>query len=232
MTKPSVSVVIPVYNGEKHLHQTIQSVLEQTFRPLEIIVIDDGSTDGTAAVTKEFSKQIRYFQHDNRGTAASRNRGVAESEGDYIAFVDADDLWHREKIEKQMNYLTHHHTIEVCVTYIENFWSDEIPEDQRPDTGRPDLMPGYTFSTLMVSRPGIEQVGPLKEHLKHTDDTEWFLRAREKGVAVGILKENLVRRRLHLSNQSRISADRSSNEYLDLVYKRIKQMKDKTGNHS
>lgn len=225
-----VSVIIPVYNGERHLCQTIQSALDQTYRPLEILVIDDGSTDGTAEIAKKFSGQVLHFRHDNCGPAASRNRGVAESGGDYIAFLDADDLWHQEKIEKQISYLKRHRVCELCVTYIENFWSEEVPEDQRPDTGRPDSMPGYSFSTLAGSRSGIERVGPLKEHLKHADDTEWFLRAREKGVAVGLLAEILVRRRLHISNISRVNAENSGNEYLDLIYKKIQQRKSSARN--
>jgi glycosyltransferase involved in cell wall biosynthesis len=225
MTGPIVSVIIPVFNGERHIRHTIQSVLEQTYRPLEILVIDDGSTDGTARIVNGFAGQIRYFWHENRGSAASRNRGVAESRGEYIAFVDADDLWHREKIEKQIRYLKTHSTIELCVTHIENFWSEEVPMDQRPDTGRPDSMPGYSFSTLAGTRSGMERVGPLKERLRHADDTEWFLRAREKGIAVGVLSEILVRRRLHLSNDSRVMAKQSGNEYLDLVHDKIKQMK-------
>lgn len=232
MTNPIVSVVIPVFNGERHIRQTIQSVLEQTYRPLEILVIDDGSIDGTEKVVKGIAGQLRYFWHDNRGSAASRNRGVAESRGEYIAFVDADDLWHREKIEKQICYLETHHTFELCITHIENFWSEEVSMDQRPDTGRPNSMPGFSFSTLVGSRTGIELVGPLNEHLKHADDTEWFLRARGNGMAVGVLPEILVRRRLHLSNESRVKAGQSGNEYLDLIHKKIKQMKGSTRNSS
>jgi hypothetical protein len=144
--------------------------------------------------------------------------------------LDADDLWHREKTEKQMRFLNQHNDCEICVTHIENFWSDEVPVDKRPDMGRPYCVPGFNFSALLASRSGFMRVGFLKEDLKHSDDTEWFLRARDMKVAVGMLPEILVRRRLHLSNRSTIKSVESGDEYLDLVHKKIHQMKGRTQN--
>jgi len=98
----SVSVIIPVYNGERFVGEAIESVLAQTYAPLEIIVVDDGSTDGTAKVVHRYCNMVRYVYQDNAGAAAARNHGVAISRGEYLAFLDADDLWDRKYLEEVM----------------------------------------------------------------------------------------------------------------------------------
>lgn len=98
----TVSVVIPVYNGEKFLAETLESVLSQTYPHVECVLVNDGSTDNTAAIAASFGDKIRYFEKANGGVSAARNFGIRRASGDFIAFLDADDLWLPEKIEKQM----------------------------------------------------------------------------------------------------------------------------------
>ncbi len=103
-----VSVVIPVYNGERYIGSTLQSVAEQSYGSLEILVVDDGSTDGTAEILRRFARQdsrIRILQQANKGVAAARNLGIRSARGDFIAPLDADDIWHRERIGKQLRCL-------------------------------------------------------------------------------------------------------------------------------
>ena len=88
-----VSVIIPVYNGNRHLAAAVDSVLDQTVSPLEVIVVDDGSTDGTPRVAAAYGDAVVYLRQDNGGTGAARNRGVEHSSGQLLAFLDADDLW-------------------------------------------------------------------------------------------------------------------------------------------
>lgn len=99
---PSVSVIIPTFNRSKLLREAIRSVLQQTVAPDEIIIIDDGSTDDTAEVCTEFESKIRYRYQPNAGLPTARNKGVAESTGDFIAFLDSDDLWDPQKLETQL----------------------------------------------------------------------------------------------------------------------------------
>ena len=99
---PKVSVIIPAYNCEKYIAATIDSVLAQTFPDLELVVIDDGSTDGTKDVVQQYDARVRYFYQKNQGVSAARNRGIAESKGDYIAFLDNDDIWFPDKLELQV----------------------------------------------------------------------------------------------------------------------------------
>src|SRR2546425_4156042 len=100
-TPPSVSVVIPVYNGEQYLAEAIQSVLDQTYRNFEVIVVDDGSTDGSASVVKKYGETIRYVHHSNGGVCKTRNTGIAVTQGTYLGFLDQDDLWLPDKLAVQ-----------------------------------------------------------------------------------------------------------------------------------
>lgn len=103
--QPLVSVIIPAWNAEKWIAETLSSVIAQTWSNLEIIVVDDGSTDCTEIIIKENFPSVRYIYQNNAGSPTARNRGVAESSGDFLAFLDSDDLWLPEKIEAQMRIL-------------------------------------------------------------------------------------------------------------------------------
>src|SRR2546422_3447261 len=107
-TPPSVSVVIPVYNGERYLADAIQSVLDQTYQNFEVIVVDDGSTDGSAEVAQRFGEAIRYVHQANGGACKARNTGIAVARGVYLAFLDHDDLWLPDKLAAQVAYLDSH----------------------------------------------------------------------------------------------------------------------------
>lgn len=106
--KPLVSVIIPAYNVSRFIEGTVLSAMQQTYVPLEIIVVDDGSTDETAAIVRSLQQKdarIRLYRQTNSGVSVARNHGIAEAKGDYIAFLDGDDLWHPTKIEKQMQVM-------------------------------------------------------------------------------------------------------------------------------
>src|SRR5437667_12630279 len=102
---PLVSVVIPCYNGERYLAEAIESVLAQRYEPLEIIVVDDGSTDRSAEVARHFGDAVQYVCQPHAGAAAARNRGVGLATGDLIAFLDADDVWTEGRLARQVQVL-------------------------------------------------------------------------------------------------------------------------------
>src|SRR5438093_12571348 len=102
MKQSMISCVVPVFNGERYLAEALESILEQSYRPLEIIVADDGSTDGTRAVVAHYGTQVRYLWQPNSGPAAARNLGLSAARGEFVAFLDADELGHPEKLERQM----------------------------------------------------------------------------------------------------------------------------------
>jgi len=100
MKESLISCIVPVFNGERYLPEALQSILSQSYRPLEIIVADDGATDRTAEIAAAFKARVRYMKQDNAGSAAARNLGIHAASGDLLAFLDADDLWHAEKLER------------------------------------------------------------------------------------------------------------------------------------
>src|SRR3954451_23570366 len=104
MELPLVSVIIPVHNGAKYLRAALESVFAQTYSPFEVIVVDDGSVDESGVIAQSFN-DVRYIHQANQGVAAARNNGIGAARGEFLAFLDQDDLWTTEKLKLQMGYL-------------------------------------------------------------------------------------------------------------------------------
>lgn len=219
MTRPLVSCVVPVYNGEAYLGEAIDSILAQTWRPLEIIVVDDGSTDDSAAVAEAYGAKVRVIRQANAGCATARNAGLAAATGEFVAFLDADDLWHPEKLQRQMARFEALPSLDYAVTYTQNFWQDDVREDEQRHRGhkRAQPIPGYVHSTLLCRRRVFDTLGPFETGVHHCEAVRWFLRARECGAKAELLPDVLMRRRLHAENRSRVYAERSRSEYLDML---------------
>lgn len=218
-SSPLVSCIIPVFNGERHLGDALSSIRLQTHRPLEILVVDDGSTDGTKSIVEAFGNEVRYLWQQNAGPAAARNTGVRSATGEFIAFLDADDLWHHEKLARQMSRFQLAPALDLCVTHVQNFWASELREEQERLQGhfRARPLPGYTSVALLARRQAFERVGLYAAGLKHGADADWFARAEENGLTLEMLADVLVYRRLHLENRSRVWIDRSQEEILRVV---------------
>lgn len=204
MTSPLISCIVPVYNGERYLREALESIFQQTYRPLEVLVVDDGSTDGTAAVIDSFGDQVCYRWQVNAGPAAARNLGLSIARGEFVAFLDADDLWHAEKLARQMARFQTRQELDLCVTHVQNFWIAELQEEEaRLRDHRLALpLPGYITQTLLARRPLFERIGQFNPALSLGEDTEWFLRAAEHGTDMELLPDVLVYRRLHQTNLS------------------------------
>jgi glycosyltransferase involved in cell wall biosynthesis len=219
MNSSLISCIVPVFNGEQYLREALDSIFAQTYKPLEIIVADDGSTDGTAALVAVFADQVRYLKQGNAGPAAARNLGISEATGDFIAFLDADDLWHPEKLERQIDRFNIRPELDYCVTHAQNFWVPELEaEAERYRHHRVSQpLPGYVTQTLFARRNLFDTVGLFNAALHHGDSTEWFLRAAERGAVMELLPDVLTYRRIHPANRSRILAARSRDEFLRLL---------------
>jgi len=219
MEQPLISCIVPVFNGERYLREALDSILAQTYRPLEIIVADDGSGDGTAGVVATFGDQVRYIRQPNQGPSSARNLGVGAATGDFIAFLDADDLWHPEKLTRQMERFHARPELDYCVTYAQNFWSPELDAEavryESHRISRP--LPGYVTQTLVARRVLFDTVGLFNAALPHGDSTEWFLRANASGTHMELLPQVLMYRRLHATNRSRLRASYSRDQYLRLI---------------
>lgn len=219
MTAPLVSCIVPVYNGERYLRESVDSILAQTYRPLEVVVADDGSTDGTAGIARSYGALATYLWQPNAGPAAACNLGLHASRGEFVAFLAADDLWHPEKLARQMIRFQARPDLDLCVTHIQNFWAPELAAEEAElrDHRLARPLPGYTLVTLVARRAIFETVGDLDPSLRHGDGTDWFLRAAERDAVMEMLPEVLVYRRLHPANRSRHLADHSRQTYLRIV---------------
>ena len=217
MESALISCIVPVYNGERYIKEAVDSILAQTYRPLEIIVVDDGSNDKTAEIVSAYGNRLRYSHQLNAGPAAARNLGLNTAAGDFVAFLDADDLWHREKLERQMVRFKARAELDLCVTHVQNFWIAELADEEARFRDHPFSrpLPGYAPQTLMARRLLFERVGQFDTTLRAAEDTDWFLRAAEYGVVMELLPEVLVCRRLHHANLSRSAA--ASNAMLKVI---------------
>lgn len=216
--KPLVSCIVPVYNGECYLRAALDSIFAQSYRPLEVIVADDGSTDGTPEIAASFGDRVRYLRQDNRGPAAARNLGLGAARGELVAFLDADDLWHKEKLARQMARFEANPKLGYCVTHVRNFWEDELRDEevrQRDRTRGP--VAGYVTATLLARRAFFDAIGGFDETLSHGDATDWFLRAKAADSHGELMPDVLVFRRLHADNRSRKLASSSRDAFLRIL---------------
>jgi glycosyltransferase involved in cell wall biosynthesis len=221
MNTPLVSCIVPVFNGERYLAEALDSILGQTYPRLELIVVNDGSSDGSAGVIAGFGARVRCVDQPNSGLASARNRGIAAATGEFIAFLDADDLWLPEKISCQMERFRARVTLEVSVTFIQNFWAEEQAShvDER-SRHRMEPMAGYSSPTMLARRTVfVERVGMYDSDLKTAACRDWFIRAREQNVVFDLLPRVLVRRRLHATNMSRLPG--KADDYTRLVKRHL-----------
>ena len=213
---PLVTCVIPVYNGAPYLGEAIDSALAQTYREVEVIVVDDGSTDESGAVARSYDGRVHYIRQENAGPPVARNRGIREARGEIIAFLDSDDLWHAEKIERQLAPLMARPELDGCLCHARMFWIDELREEGARFASHPRAEPpGYGSSTLVVRRALFSTVGDFDPKLRFGDLIDWFLRAEQRGTLFEMLPDVLAFRRMHHSNLSRQARGRDS--YLDIV---------------
>jgi glycosyltransferase involved in cell wall biosynthesis len=205
---PLVTVVIPAYNAERHIGEAVESALAQTYRPVEIVVVDDGSTDATAETVRSFGPRVRFATQTNAGAGAARNRGVAMATGRYIAFLDADDWWPAEKLVRQVEILEKDPGCDLLFGHVQQFFHGGA------DLGGPE--PGILPGTMLARREAFERVGPLAEDLKLGEFIDWYARAREAGLSSRVESAVWLRRRIHEDNLG-VRERASRGDYLRLL---------------
>ena len=213
----SVSVIIPVYNGEAYLAEAIISILNQTVSVASILVIDDGSTDHTSIIARSFDRLVNYIYQPNQGAAAARNRGVASATGEFIAFLDADDLWLPDKLAQQIAALQADPQLDMIFSYIQHFYSPDLDSVICQQIYcPPEAVPGYLPSTLLIRRASWDKVGQLETKWQVGEFIHWYLQAQDIGLRDQMLPIPLAKRRLHRTNQGILKqSDRS--DYLRIV---------------
>ncbi len=216
---PLVSVVIPAYNSGCFLAETIQSILGQTYVPLEIIIVNDGSTDNTAIVLAKFRlhENLRVIHHStNRGQAAARNNGIRAARGDYIAFCDADDIWLPEKVEKQMNVFWRNEKAEIVYCDIYKFDQHHIfpktlwqEKNITPVRGGSELLTNIFYRNFIpgamtvVKKDIFHKAGFYDESLRVCEEYDLWLRMIAANIQIDFCLEPLAKYRQHPNQISR-----------------------------
>ena len=201
---PLISVIIPVYNYARYLGEAIESVLGQTYQNLEVIVVDDDSTDQSGEVAESFAgRGVRYCRQDHAGIGPARNKGVELAEGDFLAFLDADDRWPEEKLERQLRAFENDPALEMVfgqALQLQNgpAWEAGV-RDKNPAVA--SAVPGMVAGTMLIKRDAFSRVGEFPGELKVGEFIDWYSRAVELQVRSLVLPDLFLWRRIHDSNQ-------------------------------
>lgn len=197
---PSVSVIIPVFNGEAYLAEAIESVCRQQYHPLEIIVVDDGSTDNTTHIARQFKDHVHYIFQPNQGPAVARNTGLKSAQGDMIGFLDADDQWKNGRLQLQLKFFADNPLAEIVIGHsqliVKAHASDGTTIFQ--PYSQPCLF--LNFGSAIYRKSVFEQIGLGDESLFYADDLDWFMRAREQQAQIIVHKDTVLIHRRHDQN--------------------------------
>lgn len=199
--EPRVSVVIPVFDGELYLAETIESVLAQTRRVFEIILVDDGSTDDSARVASSFVETVQYYYQAHAGPASARNRGIEMARGNFLAFLDADDLWAPDKVEKQLAAFEDDPALDMVFGGVKEFHSPELDESVTQKLwANPHIVRGHLIGAMLIRRDSFLRVGLLDARWQISEFIDWYARARDQELRERMLPDLVLSRRLHQTN--------------------------------
>jgi glycosyltransferase involved in cell wall biosynthesis len=188
----AVSVVIPCYNASGFIGAALDSILGQSQPPEQVIVVDDGSSDGSAEVVGRYAALVSYLRQDNQGISAARNRGIAHADRDLIAFLDADDLWPPDSLALRCAALANDHNLSCVFGQIEQF--------AERDFALPAARPGRLVGAMLARRAVFDRIGVFDPGLRIGETLDWVARLDESGLRSHMLDAVVLRRRIHASN--------------------------------
>lgn len=195
---PTISVVIPVYNAEAFVAEAIESAQKQSLPPTEIIVVDDGSTDGSLDVVRQFTPAVQVIQRQNGGIGAARNSALPFLTGEFLAFLDADDVWPPDRLALLSEPLLRDPTLDGATGSVVEFGEAIVESEPTP---------GSLASSMLLRRTSFERVGPFREDIRMGEFIDWYARARDLGMKFGAIDNVVLRRRLHETNTGRLQRE-------------------------
>jgi glycosyltransferase involved in cell wall biosynthesis len=199
MDQGGISVVIPVFNGARFLAGAIDSALGQDGVSVEVIVVDDGSTDATARVAAGYGERITYLRQPNRGPSAARNLGIARARGDFLAFLDSDDVWPPHNLFTLLAAMTA--GVDIVLGQIQE---QRFEAEQQAWVASRTPTFSLSLCAMLVRREAVARVGPLDETIRIGEDKDWFYRAQEAGQHIVYLAEHIaLYHRRHETNMTR-----------------------------
>ncbi len=202
MPSPLISVITPTYNRSHFLPDAIDSIQKQNYPNLEIIIVDDGSTDNTKEVVQNFARNIKYIYQENKGPAAARNAGIKEAKGKIIGFLDSDDLWAKDKINFQLQKLLNDRRLDFVMGYCKFVMTDNAPKEKIKFRSNEDSLPNTCIGSGLYRKRVFDKVGLFDETLLFAEDKDWFFRARELNCEISILKKTALIYRIHSDNMT------------------------------
>jgi len=224
-----VSVVIPVYNAERYVGEAIDSVLTQAHADIEVIAVNDGSTDGTETVLRGYEPRIRSMWQENAGVSAALNRGLEVAGGEFLGFCAADDLWTPDKLQRQLDALAANDQLDMVFGNVEQFISPDVDSsDSSKWVCPPEPMRGYHTGTMLIRRSAFSRVGGFEEKWKFGEFLDWFARAEELNLRHAMLSEVVYRRRIHGANMT-IRERESQRDYLHILKASLDRKRNTSG---
>ena len=194
-----VSAIVPLFNGRRFIREAIDSILAQDLKPREIIVVDDGSTDGGGCLLSNYS-EIHLVRQPNGGEAAARNRGIQESTQPMIAFLDQDDLWLTRKLTLQVCALEADPSVDLVFGQHQIFVEDGASWFRQDLLGK--ILTAELPGSLLIRRTVFERIGQYREDMRRGSDVDWICRAQDAGIKSQLVEEVLLLRRMHQANSS------------------------------
>jgi glycosyltransferase involved in cell wall biosynthesis len=203
MPKPSlISIIVPVYNGRAYLADALRCIRLQDYDPLEIIVVDDGSTDGSGDIATDFGGEVNCIRQNNQGAAAARNHGLRLASGDMIAFLDSDDLWPQQTLKLLATYLTDHPETEAVMGRVQYMRRVANAEGKFMFETFADPCLALNLGAGLYRRSVLDKIGPFDDALRIGEDIDWFMRARERAIALTFVDQVTLLYRRHDSNMT------------------------------
>ena len=197
-----LSVIIATRNRADFVADAIDSVLAQPHANLEILVVDDGSVDGTAEVVGKYPSPVRYIYREQAGPSASRNYGIKLATGDFLGFLDDDDVWSPDKLAVQLPPLLHSPDVEIVLGHTQRMIRERGEHSQRKFVSYQAPVRLYSLGCALFRPAVFDRVGMLDERMLHAEDDDWFMRARSLRVRMLFLSEVTLYYRFHESNMS------------------------------
>lgn len=222
-----VSVIIPLYNGERYVSEAIESVLGQTLAAFEIIVVNDGSSDGSFAILDSYQERIVRVDQNNAGTAAARNAGVKVAKGELLAFLDQDDYWTLDKLERQVTLLRDNPGLHAAWGNVQQFISPELPDEfKNRYRCQKDPVPGYLPCSLLIRRAAFDEVGLFDTKWRIGEWADWYARFIQSDFASEHVAGVVAYRRIHEGNKGITMAD-DRKEYIGLIRENLRRKRAK-----
>jgi glycosyltransferase involved in cell wall biosynthesis len=225
--RENISAIIPAYNAGRYLREAIASIQAQSHSVQEIIVVDDGSTDGTAALAQRIAG-VTLLQQTNRGVAEARNAGVQAARGELLAFLDADDEWTPDAMASNFAALSSQPEAHGVIGLSEEFICPDAPAEVAQRYAARSLDRTALFCGAMLLRRGVmETTGPFHTESTGGDFVEWFLRAQRAGVRITRNPDGVLRRRIH-GNNKMLQRAYTPAIYLKMLHEHVQALKSKT----